>query len=92
MYTDREYKKRIKQLEPLAVELITEKMPEDARETASKMTPDDAFILGTLIGGILQARHNSHVIIQEVESFDTMNNRKKKEEDIEDKDESVDYN
>ena len=54
MYTKEEYDKRVVELENVAMDLIMNKRPADAREVASEMTPEDAYILGIHIGTILQ--------------------------------------
>lgn len=54
MYSEAEYRKRIKELEVVAMDLIQNKRPIEAREAATKMTPEDAYILGMHIGTILQ--------------------------------------
>lgn len=54
MYTKKEYDKRITGLENVAMDLIMNKRSEDARETASEMTPEDAYMLGIHIGTILK--------------------------------------
>ena len=55
MYTREEYEKRIADLEPVAMDLIMNKHPNKAREIASKMSSEDAYILGIHIGAILKA-------------------------------------
>ena len=54
MYSQQEYEKRIKELQSVALDFIQNKRPIDLREAASKMTPEDAYILGMHIGTILQ--------------------------------------
>lgn len=54
MYNQEEYEKRIKELQPVALDLIQNKHPIEVREAASKMNPEDAYILGMHIGTILQ--------------------------------------
>jgi len=53
MYTDEEYKKRVVELGDIAMDLIMNKCPNDTREAASKMNPEDAYILGVHVGTIL---------------------------------------
>lgn len=60
MYTDEEYKKRIEELEPIAKDVIMNKRPGEAREMASGMNPDDAYILGMHIGGLLEIGYHKH--------------------------------
>lgn len=55
MYTGEEYKKRIKELYPIARDWIANKTPEEGLELVAKMDPVDAYILGRIIGGIIQA-------------------------------------
>jgi hypothetical protein len=54
MYTKEEYEKRIDELESVAIDYIKYKRPIEAREAASKMTSEDAYIFGMCIGKILQ--------------------------------------
>lgn len=54
MYTKEEYEKRIDELKSVAIDHIKYKRPIEAREVASKMTPEDAYIFGLCIGKILQ--------------------------------------
>ncbi len=54
MYTKEEYEKRIKELEPVAMEITEKKTPDETREMISKMNPEDAHILGIWIGKMLQ--------------------------------------
>lgn len=54
MYSKEEYEKRMKELQPVALDLIQNKRPIEIREAASKMNPEDAYILGMHIGTILQ--------------------------------------
>lgn len=54
MYTDEEYKRRIKELAPVAKEIVERKTPEEAREMVSKMNPEDAYIVGMWLGKMLQ--------------------------------------
>ena len=60
MYTDEEFKKRVEELEPVAKELIMKKKPMDARKVASEMSPDDAYILGRHIGGLIEIGYHKH--------------------------------
>lgn len=53
MYEKEEYKKRIEELESVAMDLIKNKSPVEAMEVASKMSPEDAYILGIHVGTIL---------------------------------------
>lgn len=62
MYTEEEYKKRVKELEPLAKELIMKKSPVDVRELASTMDPNDAYILGRHIGGLGEVYYHMYGI------------------------------
>ena len=55
MYTREEYEQRIAELEPVAMDLIMNKHPNKAREIASKMSSEDAYILGIHIGAILKS-------------------------------------
>jgi hypothetical protein len=68
MYTKEEYDNRIAELENVAMELIMNQRPEDARKAASEMTPEDAYILGMHIGTILQ--------IAKLEQTDELTNEK----------------
>uniref|UniRef100_A0A6H1ZZN1 Uncharacterized protein n=1 Tax=viral metagenome TaxID=1070528 RepID=A0A6H1ZZN1_9ZZZZ len=54
MYTTEEYKRRIKELAPVAKEIVERKTPEEAREMVSKMNPEDAYIVGMWLGKMLQ--------------------------------------
>lgn len=54
MYTEEEYKRRIKELLPVAKEIVQRKTPDEARETVSKMSPEDAYIMGMWLGKMLQ--------------------------------------
>lgn len=54
-YTKKEYRKKIDELRPVAYDLMANKTPEDALEMASMMDPVDAYIMGRIIGGVLQA-------------------------------------
>ena len=54
MYTDEEYKRRIKELAPVAKEIIERKTPDEAREMVSRMSPEDAYIVGMWLGKMLQ--------------------------------------
>lgn len=54
MYTEEEYKRRIKELAPVAKEIIEKKTPDEAREMVSKMNPEDAYIVGIWLGKMLQ--------------------------------------
>ena len=54
MYTEEEYKRRIKELLPVAQEIVQRKTPDEARETVSKMSPEDAYIMGMWLGKMLQ--------------------------------------
>ena len=54
MYTEEQYKRRIKELLPVATEIIERKTPDEAREMVSSMNPEDAYILGMWLGKMLQ--------------------------------------
>lgn len=54
MYTEEEYKRRIKELLPVAKEIVQRKTPDEAREMVSKMSPEDAYIMGMWLGKMLQ--------------------------------------
>lgn len=54
MYTDDEYKRRIKELLPVAQEIVQRKTPDEAREMVSNMNPEDAYIVGMWLGKMLQ--------------------------------------
>lgn len=54
MYTDEEYKRRIKELAPVAKEIVEKKTPDEAREMVSRMNPEDAYIIGMWLGKMLQ--------------------------------------
>lgn len=54
MYTEEEYKRRIKELAPVVKEIIERKTPDEAREMVSKMNPEDAYIVGMWLGKMLQ--------------------------------------
>ena len=54
MYTEEEYKRRIKELLPVAKEIVERKTPDEAREMVSKMSPEDAYIMGMWLGKMLQ--------------------------------------
>lgn len=54
MYTDEEYKRRIKELLPVAKEIVERKTPDEAREMVSRMNPEDAYIVGMWLGKMLQ--------------------------------------
>jgi len=54
MYTEEEYKRRIKELLPVAKEIVQRKTPDEARETVSRMNPEDAYIIGMWLGKMLQ--------------------------------------
>lgn len=60
MYTNEERKKRVKDLDPVAKDLITNKRPEDARKMISEMCSEDAYILGEHIGGLLEVGYHMH--------------------------------
>ena len=49
MYTHAEYAKRVKELKPVAEELMG-KYPEEARRIVSEMSTEDAYIIGIWIG------------------------------------------
>ncbi len=55
MYTKEEHKKRINELYPVARDWMANKTPDDGLELVAKMEPVDAYILGRIIGGTLQA-------------------------------------
>ncbi len=54
MYSDEEYKRRIKELFPVAQEIVEKKTPDEAREMVSRMNPEDAYIIGMWLGKMLQ--------------------------------------
>jgi hypothetical protein len=54
MYTEEEYKRRIKELLPVAKEIVERKTPDEAREMVSRMIPEDAYIMGMWLGKMLQ--------------------------------------
>lgn len=54
-YTKEEYSKKIDELRPVAHDLIANKTPDEGLELVSRMNPVDAYILGRIIGGALQA-------------------------------------
>ena len=54
MYTEEEYKRRIKELLPVAKEIVEKKTPDEAREMVSRMSPEDAYIMGMWLGKMLQ--------------------------------------
>ncbi len=54
IYTDIEYKNKIKEIQPISIVLITNFDPKHARIVASKMSGIDAYILGVHIGTLLQ--------------------------------------
>lgn len=54
IYTEEQYKRRIKELLPVAMEIIERKTPDEAREMVSRMNPEDAYILGMWLGKMLQ--------------------------------------
>ena len=54
MYSKEEYEKRIKELQPVALDFIQNKRHIELREAASRMNPEDAYILGMHVGTILQ--------------------------------------
>lgn len=54
MYTDEEYNRRIKELAPVAREIVEKKTPDEAREMVSRMNPEDAYIIGMWLGKMLQ--------------------------------------
>lgn len=58
MYTNEELKKRVKELDPVAKDLIMNKKPEDARKTISEMSSEDAYILGEHVGGLLEVGYH----------------------------------
>ncbi len=60
MYSEEEYKKRIKEIEQIAKDLIMTGRPIEVRKMASEMTPDDAYILGMHIGGLLEIGYHQH--------------------------------
>ena len=62
MYTDEEYKRRIKELCPVAKEIVERKMPDEAREMVSRMNPEDAYIVGMWLGKMLQFDDFSHAL------------------------------
>lgn len=60
MCTNEERKKRVEELDPVAKDLIMNKRPEDARKMISEMCPEDAYILGEHIGGLLEVGYHTH--------------------------------
>lgn len=62
MYTEEEYKKRIKELLPVAQEIIEKKTPDEAREMVSGMSPEDAYIVGMWLGKMLQFDESTHAL------------------------------
>lgn len=60
MYATEEYKKRVEELDPIAKDLIMNKRPDDARKMASEMSPEDAYMLGEHIGGLLEIGYHMH--------------------------------
>ncbi len=55
MFTKEEYKKKIKELYPIAQDWMANKTPDEGLELVSRMNPVDAYVLGRIIGGALQA-------------------------------------
>ena len=68
MYTEEEYRRRIKELAPVAKEIIERKTPGEAREMVSRMNPEDAYIVGMWLGKMLQfddfARALSGIVVK----------------------------
>jgi len=68
MYTEEQYKRRIKELLPVAQEIVQRKTPDEAREMVSRMNPEDAYILGMWLGKMLQfddfARALSSIVVK----------------------------
>ena len=60
MYTNEERKKRVKELDPIAKDLIMNKRPEDARRIISEMCPEDAYVLREHIGDLLEVGYHMH--------------------------------
>lgn len=60
MYTSEERKKRVEELDSIAKDLIMNKRPGDARKMISEMCPEDAYILGEHIGGLLEVGYHMH--------------------------------
>lgn len=60
MYTDEEHKRRVKELDPIAKDLIMNKRPEDARKIILEMSTEDAYTLGEHIGGLLEIGYHMH--------------------------------
>lgn len=60
MYTDEEHKRRVKELDPIAKDLIMNKRPEDARKMILEMSTEDAYIMGEHIGGLLEIGYHMH--------------------------------
>jgi len=54
MYTEEQYKRRIKELLPVAKEIVERKTPDEARGMVSRMNPEDAYIVGMWLGKMLQ--------------------------------------
>ena len=54
LYTEEEYKRRIKELAPVAKKIIERKTPDEAREMVSGMSPEDAYIVGIWLEKMLQ--------------------------------------
>ena len=64
-FTAEDYKNRIDKLRPVANELLTNNTPDDALDLVSKMDPVDAYILGRLIGSMVQCK-------ADMDAFDKM--------------------
>lgn len=68
MYTEEQYKRRIKELLPVAKEIVERKTPDEAREMVSRMNPEDAYIVGMWLGKMLQfddfARALSGIVVK----------------------------
>lgn len=62
MYTKEEYKRRIKELLPVAQEIVERKTPDEAREMISKMIPEDAYIIGMWLGKMLILNDLAHAV------------------------------
>lgn len=50
-----EYKKKLKELRSVAMGWMQSKTPDEGMELASRMDPLDAYLLGRIIGGAIQA-------------------------------------
>lgn len=55
MYTEEEYKKKVLELHHVAQDWIANKSPEEVLRLIDKMSSADAYIMGRLIGCMMQA-------------------------------------